>query len=77
MDENTSDAFVNRDEPIPVIVPEAMSGSEAQSSDSKGKRERVKNSMSSTSSKLKDKYQEHSASNKEPGSSLQDRLFTK
>ena len=74
MDEFTADAFVNRDEPIPVI---AVSGNETPSSDGKGKRERLKESLSGTNAKLKDKLQDAGSGSKEYGYSLQDRLFTK
>lgn len=74
MDEYTADAFVNRDEPIPVI---ALSGNDVPSSDPKGKRERLKESLSGSSSRLKEKLYEHGSGSKEYGYSLQDRLFTK
>ena len=74
MDEFTADAFVNREEPIPVI---AAAGNEAPSSDPKGKRERFNETLRGTSSKLKDKLHEHGPGSKEYGQSLQDRLFTK
>ncbi|KAL6715542.1 Peroxisome size and maintenance regulator [Lecanora helva] len=74
MDEFTADAFVNREEPIPAI---AVSGSETQSSDSKGKRERVKESLAGGNSKLKDKLQDAGSGSNKYGYSLQDRLFSK
>lgn len=85
MDDHTEDAFVNRNEPVPVI---AIAGNDTPSSDlPKGKRERLKESLSGsalkeslsgTTSKLKDKLHETgSGSNKEYGYSLQDRLFAK
>ena len=74
MDEFTADAFVNREEPIPVI---AFAGTDAPSSEPKGKRERLNDTLKGTSSKLKDKLHEHGAGSKEYGQSLQDRLFTK
>ncbi len=74
MDELTADAFVNRDEPIPVI---AVSGNETQSSDTKGKRERLKESLSNSNLRLKDKLHDAGSGSKEYGYSLQDRLFAK
>ena len=75
MDEYTVDAFSNREEPIPVIA--AGNDAPSSSSDHKGKRERLKEALGNTRSKLKDKLQEHGAGSKEYGYSLQDRLFTK
>ncbi|KAK4693003.1 hypothetical protein P7C71_g4308, partial [Lecanoromycetidae sp. Uapishka_2] len=77
MEDFTADAFVNRDEPIPVIAVEALSGSDAQSHDPKGKRAKVKEALGGTSSKLKDKLHEAGTGSKDYGYSLQDRLFTK
>ncbi len=77
MDDFTADAFVNRDEPLPIIAVEAVSGNDAQSSDTKGKREKVKEVLGGTSSKLKDKLHEAGSGSKDYGYSLQDRLFTK
>ena len=74
MEECTADAFVNREEPIPVI---ALLGSDNPSSDPKGKRERLKDSLSSSRDKLKDKLQDTGTGSKDYGYSLQDRLFTK
>ena len=76
MDEYTPDAFVNRDEPISVLT---IPGTEDPSSDPpKGKRERLKESVSGPAKKLKDKVQDiGSQGSKEYGYSLQDRLFTK
>jgi len=72
MDEYTADALVNRDDPIPAIN---LSGSDAQSSDSGSKRQKIKDSLSA--SKLKDKLQNVASSKSEPGHSLQDQLFAK
>lgn len=76
MDEYTADAFVNRDEPIPTLS--APPSSEPQVAQ-KGKRDRLKESVSDTKSKLKEKAQDTlgSHSNEKYGYSLQDRLFTK
>ena len=74
MDELTADAFVNRDEPIPVI---ALPGNETPSSDPKGKRERLKESLSGVNTRLKDKLQDAGSGSKEYGYSVQDRFFTK
>ena len=74
MDESTADVFVNREEPVPVI---AVPGNETQSSDAKGKRERLKESLLGTNSKLKEKLQDAGSGSKDYGYSLQDRLFTK
>lgn len=78
MDEYTADAFVNRDEPIPVLrVPAADDGSAAPAAEPKGFRERLKAKSAGTTSKFKDKVQESVLGNKDHGYSLQDRLFTK
>ncbi|KAL9100862.1 MAG: hypothetical protein Q9163_003806, partial [Psora crenata] len=76
MDEYTADVFVNRDEPIPTID---IPGADTPIPDHpKGKRERLKNSISGTKAKLKDKVHDiGSQGNKNYGYSLQDRLFTK
>ena len=74
MDEDTPDAFVNREEPIPVI---ALPGSDSPSSDPKGKRERLKESLSGSKDKLKEKLHDAGAGSKDYGYSLQDRLFAK
>ncbi len=78
MGEFTADAFVNRDKPIPVV---AIPGtSDNPSSDTtKGKRERLKDSLSGSKEKLKDKLNVHDAKSgsKDYGYSLQDRLLTK
>ena len=75
MDDYTPDAFVNREEPIPVI---AVLGSDSPSSDPKGKRERLKESLSGSKEKLKEKLHDTAGSgSKEYGYSLQDRLFAK
>ena len=74
MNEYTADAFVNREEPIPVI---AVPGSDSPSSDPKGKRERLKESLSSSKDKLKGKLSDTSSGSKDYGYSLQDRLFAK
>lgn len=74
MDEFTADAFVNRDEPVPVI---AVQGSDAPSSDTKGKRERLKDRLSESKEKLKDQLHDAGSGSKDYGYSLQDRLFTK
>lgn len=74
MDEFTADAFVNRDEPIPVL---AVPGNDSPSSEPKGKRDRLKESLSHKTAKAKDKLQESTSSNREYGYSLQDRLLAK
>ena len=74
MDEFTADAFANRDEPIPVL---AVPGNDLPSSESKGKRDRLKDTLSNKTTKAKDKLQESTSSHREYGYSLQDRLFTK
>ena len=76
MNDHAPDASVNRDEPIPAP---SLSGNDSPSSDQpKRKRERLKESISGSTAKLKEKVQEHgSQGNKEYGYSLQDRLFTK
>ena len=74
MDECTADAFVNREEPIPVI---AIPGNDVPPSDTKGKRERLNETLRGTSSRIKDKMHEHGANSKDQRQSIQDRLFTK
>lgn len=75
MDEFTADAFANREEPVPVL---SVSGPDTSSSDTvKGKRERLKESLSGSKDKLKDKLQDTGSGSKDYGYSLQDRLFTK
>ena len=79
MDEFTADAFVNRNEPIPVLTIRPPTNDPASSDDNngKGKRERLKASLSGTTSRLKDKVQESTSGTKDYGYSLQDRLFSK
>ncbi len=75
MEEYTADAFVNREEPIPVI---AVSGNDSPSSDPKGKCERLKDSLTGSKDKLKEKLHDAAGSgSKDYGYSLQDRLFAK
>ena len=75
MDEYTTDAFANRDEPIPVINVSGNNGTPGGSSDSESKRSRLKNLLPSP--KLKQKIQDATAGTGESGHSLQDRLFAK
>ena len=76
MEENTPEAFANRDAPIPVI---AVTSNEAagngEAPDTERKRDKLMNSLGG--SKLKDKIHDVSAGKIEPGHSIQDRLFTK
>ena len=74
MDEYTADAFVNRNDPMPIF---AVPGSDNPSSDPKGKRERLKESLSGPKDRLKEKLHETGAGSKDYGYSLQDRLFAK
>lgn len=78
MDEYEAEALVNRDEPIPLI---AIPGtSDNQSSDAnKRKRERLKDTLSGSKEKLKERLNMHDtgSGSKDSGYSLQDRLFTK
>ena len=74
MEEFTPDALVNRKEPIPVI---AIPGSDSPSSDPKGKRDKLKDSLQGSKDKLKEKLQDTASGSKEYGYSLQDRLFAK
>ncbi|KAG7009965.1 hypothetical protein G7Y79_00001g002370 [Physcia stellaris] len=76
MDEYTADAFVNREEPVPVIAVSADPDLSSLSSDkehSESKRERLKGKLSN--SRLGEKMQD--ANKQESGASLQDRLFSK
>ncbi|KAL8804308.1 MAG: hypothetical protein Q9200_005882 [Gallowayella weberi] len=72
MDEYTADAFVNRDEPVPVL---AFSGTGSPPPDPENKRSRLRESISN--SKLKEKLQDGANSRSDTGFSLQDRLLTK
>ncbi|KAL2431009.1 hypothetical protein ABEF95_001107 [Exophiala dermatitidis] len=85
MDEFTADAFVNRDEPVPLITvsnnDQDGPSSEADTPSNKG---RFRGALSASSSRLKAKGQELLAaqlekheSSPEPKLSLQDRLFSK
>ena len=72
MDEFTADAFVNREEPVPLIAVSGQSDLSEASSDNEhsgSKRERLKEKLSS--SRLREKMHDDS------GTSLQDRLFSK
>ncbi|KAI4266484.1 MAG: hypothetical protein L6R38_008715 [Xanthoria sp. 2 TBL-2021] len=73
MDEKTADAFVNRDEPVPLLAFSGTTGS--PSPDPESKRSRLRESISN--SKLKEKLQDGASSRSETGFSLQDRLLTK
>lgn len=77
MDEYTADAFVNRDEPVPILtIPndEVASATSSDNEHAESKRSRLKKELSG--SKLKEKL--HDAGKRhESGNSLQDRLFTK
>ena len=82
MDEYTADAFVNRDEPIPVItlsrdnVPPKDNRLPSSDPESQRKRDKFKQNLSAT--KLKDRIHDAATGSKnESGASLQDRLFTK
>ena len=75
MDESAADVFVNRNKPIPVII--AASDNETPSSDTKSKRERLKESFAGANTKLKDKLQDAGSGSKDYGYSLQDRFFAK
>ncbi len=76
MEESTAQAFVNREEPIPVI---AVTSNEAAANDNapdtERKRDKLMNSIGG--SKLKDKLHDVAHNKNEPGHSIQDRLFTK
>lgn len=76
MDEYTADAFINREEPVPVIAVSGDPELSSVSSDrehSESKRERLKGKLSN--SRLGEKMQE--VTKQESGASLQDRLFNK
>ncbi|MCJ1251559.1 hypothetical protein MMC30_008794 [Trapelia coarctata] len=70
-DHDNEEALVNRDEPLPAIV----AGSDGPSSDSESKRDRLRQSLSS--SKLKGRLQDAGTSLTDSGHSLQDHLFSK
>ena len=76
MADHNSDAVVNRDEPLPILL---APGSDSVSSDSPSRTERLKHSLSA--SKLKDKLHDVAVGSKKsdlPQSQpLQDRLFSK
>ena len=76
MDEYTADAFVNREEPVPVIavsVDPDLSGVSSDKEHSESKRERLKGKLSN--SRLGEKMQD--VTKQDSGASLQDRLFNK
>ena len=76
MEEATPEAFVNREESIPVIaVTSNEAAANGKAPDTERKRDRLLNTLGG--SKLKDKIQDVSAGKSEPGQSIQDRLFTK
>ena len=77
MDEYTAEAFVNREEPVPVLTIPSLEAPSAASSandhaDSKRSRLHKKLSGSKLGEKLHDAGKHH-----ESGNSLQDRLFSK
>jgi hypothetical protein len=72
MDEYTAEAFANRDEAIPVLT---ITTTEDAPSETEGRRDRIKKSLSA--SRLHEKLEEVSSSRAEPGLSLQDRFFAK
>ncbi|MCJ1485278.1 hypothetical protein MMC06_005452 [Schaereria dolodes] len=76
MDDYTAEAFSNRDEPIPVI---GVPGNDALSSDTEGKRDKLKKSLSPShlKDKIRDAGNSSSSNGSDPGHSLQDRLFAK
>jgi len=70
-DTDNANAVVNRDEPLPVIA----AGSDTPLSDSESKRDRLRQSLSS--SKLKGRLQDAGTGLTDSGHSLQDRLLSK
>ena len=76
MEQTSPEAFVNREEPIPVIpVTSNEAAANGEAPDTERKRDRLVNNLGG--SKLKDKIQDVSAGKSGPGQSIQDRLFTK
>ncbi|KAI9813462.1 MAG: hypothetical protein M1827_004137 [Pycnora praestabilis] len=77
MDEFTADAFVNRDDPLPVVNFPSNEDSPAVSDGDghMGKRERIKKNLSAT--KLKEKLHDVGGRASEPKQTLQDRMFAK
>lgn len=79
MEESAEQAFVNREEPIPVIRGIAVTSNEAAANDSapdtERKRDKLMNSIGG--SKLKDKVHDIAHGKNDPGHSIQDRFFTK
>lgn len=76
MDEYTADAFVNREDAVPVIAVSSDPDLSIASSDnehSTSKRDKLKSKLSN--SRLGEKM--HDLSKQESGASLQDRLFNK
>jgi len=71
MDEFTADAFVNRDEPIPVIVFDHDLSDEAESD---GGRERKRDRLKKHTSNMKENIKKRTS---DTGTSLQDRLLEK
>jgi hypothetical protein len=80
MDEFTVDAFVNRDDPVPVITferDEDFSGDEGEMEvdPRDGKRRGLKKHLSK--SNLKDRFRKVTGKSSESGTSIQDRLLEK
>ena len=80
MDEFTVDAFVNRDDPVPVISLDRageFSGDEGEMEvdSNDGKRRGLKKHLSK--SNIKDKFRKANGKSSESGTSIQDRLLEK
>ena len=78
MDEYTADAFVNRDDPIPLLTVPTTLQSDSPSENESSKRDKLKKNLSA--SHLKDKLHDKAASKAagaDTSSSLQDRLLNK
>ena len=71
MDEFTVDAFVNRDEPIPILVVDA------DLSDSLSDRERTRDRLKAQGKTIKDSFKKVQGKASDTGSSMQDRLLEK
>jgi hypothetical protein len=77
MDEFTADAFVNRDEPIPLLVVEPAEPAEPSDFDTPSERERKRDRLKTHGKSFKENLRKAQGKATETGSSMQDRLLEK
>jgi hypothetical protein len=77
MDEYTTDAFANRDEPIPLFIVTASDDGSASEAERASKRDRLKQSASRIKAIAQDLGAEQAQRLQNSSTSLQDRLFAK